>query len=197
MTIQLDDICLSVDSHQLFDHLNWEIDSDGCWALTGPENSGKTMLLRILLGLEKPDSGKVRLLGDYKYDRVNAGVIFQDDRLLETFTAAENVALVYSRLSVARAREELSKFFLADKADVLVSELSPVERRLVCITRACIVPSDILIMDEPFRGMDDSLRDRCIHLIRDIAGHKAIVFAQRTPEGLEFCRNFPIATRYH
>lgn len=192
MTIQFDDICLEIDGKKLFDRLNWEIDSDGCWALTGPEGSGKTMLLRILLGLSKPTSGKVRLLGDYKYDRVNAGVVFQDDLLLETFTAAENVALVYSRLSVARAREELSRFFLSEKTDALVSELSPVERRLVCITRACIVPSDILIMDEPFRGMDFALRERCIRLIRDIAGHKAIVFAQRTPEGLEFCRNFPL-----
>ena len=83
MTIQLENICKSVSGQQILKDINWQIASEDCWLLTGPSGSGKTMLLRLILGLEKPDSGSVNLLGDYKYANVNAGVVFQEDRLCE------------------------------------------------------------------------------------------------------------------
>ena len=58
--------------------------------------------------------------------------------------------------------------------------------------RACIIPSDILLLDEPFRGMDNELRDKAVAYIRDKAGHKGIVFAQRDEEGLKFCRRYAL-----
>jgi NitT/TauT family transport system ATP-binding protein len=64
MTIQLENICKSVAGQKVLENVNWEIGSDDCFLLTGPEASGKTMLLRLILGLEKPDSGRVNLLGD-------------------------------------------------------------------------------------------------------------------------------------
>ena len=150
------------------------------------------MLLRLILGLEKPDSGSVNLLGDYKYANVNAGVVFQEDRLCEQFSAVENVAMVNERLSETVAAEELSRFLPQDRQTVPVCELNETERRLVVMIRACIIPSDILLLDEPFRGMDSDLRSRAITYIRDKAGHKGIVFVQRDESGLEFCRKFPL-----
>ena len=150
------------------------------------------MLLRLILGLEKPDSGSVNLLGDYKYANVNAGVVFQEDRLCEQFSAVENVAMVNERLSETVAAEELSRFLPQDRQTVPVCELNETERRLVVMIRACIIPSDLLLLDEPFRGMDSDLRSRVITYIRDKAGHKGIVFVQRDESGLEFCRKFPL-----
>ena len=192
MTIQLQDICKSVSGQEILKDINWEIGSDDCWLLTGPAGSGKTMLLRLILRLEKPDSGSVNLLGDYKYDTVNAGVVFQEDRLCEGFSAVENVAMVNERLSEAVAGEELVKFLPRERLTVPVCELNEVERRLVVIIRACIIPSDILLLDEPFRGMDSALRDKAVAYIRDKAGHKGIVFAQRDDEGLKFCRRYAL-----
>lgn len=195
MTIQLQNISKSVSGREILKDFNWEIGSDDCYLLTGPAGSGKTLLLRLILGLEKPDSGSVNLLGDYKYSSVNAGVVFQEDRLCEQFTAVENVAMVNGRLSERVAAEELEKFLSADRLTVPVRELDEVERRLVVMIRACIIPSDILLLDEPFRGMDEALRTKAIAYIRDKAGHKGIVFVQRTEEGLEFCRRITIYTR--
>ena len=192
MTIQLQNICKSLSGHAPLKDINWEISSDDCWLLTGESGSGKTMLLRLILGLEKPDSGSVNLLGDYKYASVNAGVVFQEDRLCEQFSAVENVAMVNARLSEMVAAEELGRFLPQDRLYIPVSSLSETERRLVVVIRACIIPSDILLLDEPFRTMDSALRGRVLSYIRDKAGHKGIVFAQRTQEGLEFCRLFAL-----
>ena len=190
MTIQLENICKSAAGQRILDNINWEIGSDDCFLLTGPSGSGKTMLLRLILGLEKPDSGSVNLLGDYKYASINAGVVFQEDRLCEQFSAIENVAMVNERLSGMVAEEELVKFLPPDRLTVPVSELSPLERRLVVMIRATIIPSDILLLDEVLRGMDDDLRKKVVSYIRDKAGHKGIVFVQRDDKGLEFCRRF-------
>lgn len=195
MTIEVKDVYKSMLGEEVLKGVSWEIGDDDCWLLTGPEDSGKTLLLRIILGLEKPDRGSVNLLGDYKYSSVNAGVVFQEDRLCEQFSAVENVAMVNRRLSENVASQELSKFLKDDQLRVPVRSLDPVTRRLVVMIRASIIPSDILLMDEPFRGMDPDLRSKCISYIRDKAGHKAIVFAQRTNEGLEFCRRFDLGRR--
>ena len=190
MTIQLENICKSVAGREVLKNVNWEIGSDDCFLLTGPAGSGKTMLLRLILGLEKPDSGSVNLLGDYKYASINAGVVFQEDRLCEQFSAIENVAMVNERLSGMVAEEELVKFLPADRLVIPVSDLTPLERRLVVMIRACIIPSDILLLDEVLRGMDADLKKKVVTYIRDKAGHKGIVFVQRDDEGLEFCRRF-------
>lgn len=192
MTIQLQDICKTIQGREVLKDIQWEIGSDDCWLLAGPSGSGKTMLLRIILGLEKPDRGSVNLLGDYKYASVNAGVVFQEDRLCEQFSAIENVAMVNERLSETVAKEELVKFLPEERLSIPVCELNPVERRLVVMIRACIIPSDLLLLDEPFRGMDDALRSRVIAYIRDKAGHKGIVFVQQDDSGLEFCRKFAL-----
>ena len=193
MTFQLQNVNKSVSGREILKDINWEISQDDCFLLMGPQGSGKTLLLRIMLGLEKPDRGSVNLLGDYKYSSINAGVVFQEDRLCEPFSAVENVAMVNKRLSERVAGEELVKFLPEDRLWIPVCELNEIERRLVAVVRACIIPSDILLLDEPLRGMDSALRKKTVEYIRDRAGHKGIVFAQRDDLGLEFCRHFLVS----
>ena len=157
MIIELKDISKAVNGRPVLKEINWHIGSEDTWLLTGAAGSGKTLLLRIVLGLEKADSGSVNLLGDYKYASVNAGVVFQEDRLCGQFSAVENVAMVNERLSEMVAEEELGKFLKEEELYVPVSSLDPVTRRIVVIIRACIIPSDVLLMDEPFRGMEEGL----------------------------------------
>ena len=192
MTIEVIDVCKSYDGKEVLKNVNLMISSESAYVVTGPSGSGKTTFLRILLRLERPDSGQVNLLGDYKYDRVNAGVVFQEDRLCESFTAVENVAMVNKNLSGKVAREELVKLLPADELDKPVSELSGGMRRRVAIVRACIIPSDVLILDEPFNGLDAENRRKAIAYIRECAGHTPIVIASHELDGLEFCKTVDI-----
>ncbi len=192
MTIEAEDICKSYGKKTVLEDFSLSISSDSSYVLTGESGAGKTTFLRILLGLEKPDKGRIRLLGDYKYSRVNAGVVFQEDRLCENFSAVENVAMVNRRLSARIAREELEKLLPADELDKPAAELSGGMRRRVCIVRACVVPSDVIVMDEPFTGLDDENRRRCIEYIRSIQGSTPLILTAHSLEGLEFCKNIPI-----
>ena len=91
MTIEAKNITVNIGGKTVLDNVTWEISSDDTWALTGDEGSGKSALIDVVLGLRRPDKGHVSLLGDYKYDRVNAGVVFQEDRLSEDFSAVSNI----------------------------------------------------------------------------------------------------------
>ena len=192
MTIEVENVCLQIDGKDILKDISWEISSDDTWLLTGPAGSGKSALISIIIGILNPTSGRVRLLGDYKYDRVNAGVVFQEDRLIENLTAAENVAVIRPETSPAVAAEELEKFLDKESINIPVSELDPVKRRITAIVRACSVPSDILILDEPFLGMDENTRKKAFSYIKETAGHKGIVISARVPEGLPPLRTFSL-----
>lgn len=192
MTIEVDHVSKAYNGKQVLKDFCLDISSDSSYAVTGPSGTGKTTLLRILLGLEKPDSGRVRLLGDYKYSRVNAGVVFQEDRLCEDFSAVQNVAMVNKRLSERIAREELEKLLPADELDKPVRQLSGGMRRRVCLIRACIIPSDVLILDEPFTGLDAGMRKHCIRYIRDMQASEPLVITTHSMEDLEFCKTVSV-----
>lgn len=188
MTIEVENVSKSYEGKRVLKNFSLDISSDTSYLITGESGIGKTTLLRIILGLEKPDAGRVRLLGDYKYSRVNAGVVFQEDRLCESFSAVQNVAMVSRKLSERIAREELEKLLPADELDKPVRELSGGMRRRVCIVRACSIPSDVLIMDEPFAGLDAGNRKKCISYIRNMQGSTPLVLTGHSAEGLGFCK---------
>ncbi|MBR3574984.1 MAG: ATP-binding cassette domain-containing protein [Lachnospiraceae bacterium] len=193
MTIEVENVSFTSEGRNVLKNISWEVSSDDVWLLTGDAGSGKTALLSIMLGILKPDNGRVRLLGDYKYDRVNAGVVFQEDRLFEDMSAAENVAIVRDVTSPAVAAEDLVKLMPSEFVNVPVRELDPVNRRITAIVRATSVPSDILMMDEPFRGMGDDLRKKVFTFIKEVAGHKGIIIAQRFAEGLPPLRTLKLS----
>ena len=192
MTIEVDRISKSYDGKPVLTDFSLDISQGSSYLITGASGAGKTTLLRIILGLEQPDSGRVRLLGDYKYSRVNAGVVFQEDRLCPDFSAVQNVAMVSRRCSERIAREELEHLLPADELDKPVRELSGGMRRRVCIVRACIIPSDVLIMDEPFAGLDADNRKKCIDYIRANQGSEPLVITAHSAEGLAFCKTIPV-----
>lgn len=192
MTIEAEHIYKSYGGKPVLEDFSLDISSDSSYVITGESGAGKTTFLRILLGLEKPDQGRIRLLGDYKYSQVNAGVVFQEDRLCEDFSAAENVAMVSKKLSERIARQELEKLLPADQLDKPVRELSGGMRRRVCIVRACVVPSDVLVMDEPFTGLDEENRRKCIDYIRSVQGSTPLVLTAHSLDGLGFCKNIPV-----
>ena len=142
MTIEVLNVRKNYEGKPYLKSASLNISSGSVISVVGKKKSGKTALLRIIMGLEEADGGQVTLLGDYKYDRLNVGVVFQNDRLCTGFTAAQNVAMVNNRLSVKAAEEELEKLLPAGTADLPVKDLTPAQRRMVCIIRACIIRHD-------------------------------------------------------
>ena len=192
MTIEVLNVSKNYDGKPYLKSVSLDISSGSVISVIGPKKSGKTALLRIILGLEEADEGKITLLGDYKYDRVNAGVVFQDDRLCPGFTAAENVALVNEKLSVRVAREELNKLLPEGVCDLPVEELTPGQRRTVCIVRAMCVPSDVRLMDEPFAGMSTKEKEKALTYIRSVIANTPLVVTCLPGEELPFGRTCPL-----
>lgn len=188
MIIEVKDVSKAYGEKKVLDGFNLNIEDEHSYIITGGSGVGKTTLLRLVLGLEKPDSGKVGLLGDYKYPYINAGVVFQEDRLCEGFSAVTNCAMVSKKVFKQTVREELLKLLPEDKVDIPVKKLSSAERRMVCIARACCIPSDVLVMDEPFKGLNPSEKEKAISFIRDKQGSGSLVIASKDTTGLDFGR---------
>ena len=138
---------------------------------------------------------KIRYAGEIGYGTdmpVSAGVVFQEDRLCEEFSAIDNVAMIFKKPDIDNIRRELSLLLPADELDKPVCELSGGMRRRVCIVRACMKPSELLAMDEPFNGLDAATRDRCISYIRSRQASRTLLIVSHSTHGLEFCRRMSI-----
>jgi NitT/TauT family transport system ATP-binding protein len=188
--IELKNISKTYDGKKVLEDFNLEIEDEHSYVVTGTKGCGKTTLFRIILGLESADTGTVKLLGDYKYPYINSGTVFQDDRLCEDFTALDNVVMVSKKIFRQTAREELLKLLPEEAINVPVKNLTPLQRRMVVIARACCIPNDVLIMDEPLAGLKGEDREKAIRFIRDKQGSGPLFMtaSEDELEGLEFAR---------
>ncbi len=127
-------------------------------ALMGPSGCGKTTLLRIALGLLEPTEGTVE--NTFR----KTSVVFQEPRLLHWRTALENVNLVLGdgKSTLVTAREFLEQVKLSEAADKYPRELSGGMQQRVAVARALAAEGDLLILDEPFKAMDEALREQII-----------------------------------
>ena len=131
-------------------------------SLVGPSGSGKSSLLRAIIGLQKTLSGSVET-GCAKAD---IGILFQDDALLPWRTARENVALGlgFHGMERARALDEaeawLTRFGLSGLSDRYPSRLSGGQRKRVALAQVLALKPKLLLMDEPFASLDAIVRAR-------------------------------------
>ncbi len=151
------------------DDVSFKIEEKDFVSIVGKSGAGKSTIIKLLIGEEKPTKGKV-MFGDYDVNKLKSrnlpkfrrhiGVIFQDFRLLSGKTAFENVAFA---LEVAgRPQQEIKEFVpqalemvgLSDKMNNFSKELSGGEKQRVAIARAMINHPDVLIADEPTGNLD-------------------------------------------
>ena len=137
-------------------------------AVIGPSGSGKSSLLAVTAGLEKPTSGTVEVAGSdlarFDEDRLarfrgrHIGIVFQSFHLVPTMTALENVALPLELAgepdALSRARAVLGDAGLGDRTGHLPSELSGGEQQRVALARALIAKPPLLLADEPTGNLD-------------------------------------------
>ncbi len=145
---------------------------EGCvTSIMAPSGWGKTTLLRILAGLERADEGRIGGLENKKIS-----MVFQEDRLCGNLSAISNISLVCSKkMPKSQIYEELKKAGLEGEELVPVRKLSGGMKRRVALVRALIVPFDVLILDEPFDGLDDQNKNRMIHYVRERSKGKTVI----------------------
>ena len=154
---------------------------DGPAVLWAPSGWGKTTLLRILMGLETPTAGRVRGVG-------RAAAVFQEDRLCPQLTALQNVTLVLPG-SEKQYKEQIGTDFQQFGMDAAAlalpaARLSGGQKRRTALLRALWAPSDTLLLDEPFTGMDPDTLAAAAALLRTRCGTEPVLLATHDREAI-------------
>ncbi len=147
MSYGLERVSFAYGATPVLEAVNWTLPHRGVVCLWGASGCGKTTILRLLAGLEHPTSGRVR-----RPER--ASVLFQENRLLPWYTVAENVALS-PETDANRVSEALAAVGLAAESNSRPGALSGGQRRRVALARALAMPGELLLLDEPFTGLDE------------------------------------------
>lgn len=182
--IALEHVTKIYDGRRVLDDVTLEIPEGTLWGLIGPAASGKSVLLKVVCGLIRPDEGRVIVDGrdisrdsedDLMATRRKFGMLFQNNALFDFMTVAENVAFpVYWAGGVepdelrGRALARLRDVGLSGSEDKMPSELSGGMKKRVGIARATIANPKIVIYDEPTAGLDPVTTSKIYDLLRDL-----------------------------
>lgn len=192
--VVFDRVSLAFDEHLVLQDLSFTVPKGRMTILLGASGSGKSVALKLVLGLIRPDAGRIFVNGRRVDDmsehdllslRADIGMLFQENALFDSLTVAENVGYRLSeetRMSEdevsARVQEVLGFVGLAEYGERSTSELSGGQRRRVAIARAMAAKPSLLLLDDPTTGLDPitatSVDDEIVKL-RDLEQVTAIV----------------------
>ncbi len=169
MALEVRGVKKSFGNLKVLDGIDFSVENGNFSCIVGESGCGKTTLLRIIAGIERPDEGKITYSGDpVKINDI--GYVFQDDRLLPWMTALENIlfALRIRRIDdIDSALRYLELVGLRGFESYYPHQLSGGMRQRVGICRALAVNPKILLMDEPFASLDAQTRNRMqVELLR-------------------------------
>lgn len=180
--VKFENVSVSYGKKQVLKNFSLEVNSGEILCLVGPSGCGKTTLVRALLGLSKPDTGKISIGDRVLYDdekrinvpaeKRNIGIVFQDYAVWPHMTVLENVMYPLRKRKVpkdeikSRATKALEMVHMVEYANHLPSQLSGGQQQRVAIARAIVVDSDVLVMDEPITNLDAKLREEMLIEIR-------------------------------
>ncbi len=134
---------------------------EGVTCLMGPSGSGKTTLLRILLGLETAESGSVQGMPE------KTAVLFQEDRLVENITVRGNLRLALGKAYAEETAQKcLTVLGIGHTLGEQVRMLSGGMRRRAALARALLYDAPLMILDEPFKGLDEDSRRQTMDIVR-------------------------------
>jgi phospholipid/cholesterol/gamma-HCH transport system ATP-binding protein len=201
------------DVHLAFDRpilrgVSFDLPAGGTKVVLGGSGSGKTTILRLILGLLKPDAGSIRVDGvevshlseeELRRVRLKIGMVFQEGALFDSLSVAENVGYRLSEdgadeaVVEARVAEVLGFVGLAAHADKSPSELSGGQRRRVAFARALCARPGIMLYDEPTTGLDPITATTITDLIvkvRDLDGASSILVTHQLRDAFNVARTF-------
>lgn len=173
MSIIITDLCKTFDDNEVLKNVNITLKDNSIYCLMGASGIGKTTLLRILMGLEHADSGSISGI-----DIKSISCMFQEDRLIPYLSAIDNVRIV---LRGKNNRDEIRNNLLSilpdDSLDIPVSSLSGGMKRRVALARALSYPGKLIILDEPFTGLDKNTKLNVIDYILKMRNNRTLLIA--------------------
>lgn len=191
-SLKIQNLCKSFGDQTILSNLSLDLPSGKIFCLMAPSGSGKTTLFRILLGLESADSGSVNVNLQTKTQAPPSSAlpcfsaVFQENRLCEEFCALDNVMLVsHGTFSRQDAYTALCALLPAEAITRPVSTLSGGQKRRVALCRALLAPSSILLMDEPFTGLDEETRGEVIRFLKPLVSKKVLLISTHQAEDAE------------
>jgi phospholipid/cholesterol/gamma-HCH transport system ATP-binding protein len=207
--IRFEDVSLAFDDKQILNNISFRLAHGETKALFGVAGSGKSTIQKLALGLMKPDSGRIYVLGEEVTQmsekdlfslRGRVGMVFQESALFDSFTVRENVAFrliedgdVAESEIDRRVREALSFVELEHTVDMFPAELSGGMRRRVAIARAIITQPEVILYDSPTGGLDPVTSTTIVELIvkqRDVYKTSSLMVTHRLQDA------FIMATHY-
>jgi len=209
VAVEFDDVSLAFEERQVLDGISFQLVHGETKAIFGVAGSGKSTILKLALGLIKPDSGRIVVLGEEVTSmtenqlfelRRRVGIVFQESALFDSLTVRENVAFrLYEEGTVSeeeidqRVREALSFVELEHTVDMYPSELSGGMRRRVGIARTIITHPEVLLYDSPTGGLDPVTSNTIIELVvkqRDLFKISSLLVTHRLQDA------FTMGTHY-
>ena len=170
MELRVENLCKAYDGESVLRDVTFTA-GEGVTCIMAPSGTGKTTLLRILLGLERPDGGSVSVPQDCRW-----AAVFQEDRLLEQLDAMGNLRFALGgELDEKRAAALLARLGLEDVSTKRVRDFSGGMKRRLTLARALLAPFDALVLDEPFTGLDEENRSVAMACIRQEAAGKIVL----------------------
>jgi len=179
--LELDHVSLRFDDEPVLDDLSLRIRRGETRVILGPSGAGKSTILKLALGLIRPDQGRIRAFGtditdlpdrDLRELRHRMGMVFQGGALFDSLSVAENVGFCMMEnhnLSLERAapviRERLAYVGMEDAFDLMPAELSGGMTKRVAVARATVCHPELMLYDEPTSGLDPISTRRLNNLI--------------------------------
>ena len=189
--IEFDRVGKRFGDKRVLDDFSFRFEDGHHYAVLAPSGAGKTTLLRLAAGLLTPTSGRVVRTPD------TVSVCFQEDRLLPWYTARQNVALALpggmqkDGAALREADKWLARVGLSSEENALPASLSGGMKRRVALARALACGANALLLDEPFRALDDAAHRDMLALIRTHAQDKLLLLVthdERDAQGMQTLR---------
>jgi len=186
--ISLKNISKSFRGIEVFNQFSVSFPKGETTCLLGPSGCGKTTLLRIIAGTLNPDSGELQ-----DFQGQTFSFVFQEDRLLPWKTAAENIGFVLKYKIAEESIEEvinqnLDLVKMKQYANLYPHQLSGGMRQRISFARAFSFPSDVILLDEPFKGLDLTLKQQLMENVRSILlqDPRTVIYVTHEPEEAAF-----------
>ena len=176
MPIVISGLSKAFGEKQVLENFSCTLPAPGLTALMGPSGVGKTTLFRILLGLEKPDSGVI-----FGMEGKTLSVVFQEDRLFPDLTVLQN-----AEVAGTNGEAWLARLGLQSELSAYPQSLSGGMRRRVAIARAICRNGDVFLLDEPFQGLDRERKRDVMEIFRQLKKEKPVLLITHDPEEADF-----------
>ena len=173
MSIEIVNLCKSFGNHKVLDGFSCTLTEGKTTCIMGASGIGKTTFFNLLLCLQKPDAGSIS-----KLETLRLSAVFQEDRLCENLTPIVNVHLVTGKtVSREAIQAAFSQVGLEDSITQPVRELSGGMRRRVALVRALLIPYDVLVLDEPFKELDEETKALTIAYLKSQSAGRTVLIA--------------------